>query len=65
VTKALAKVQEVIAPGVSCAECARPSAEGSILCGPHLRGLALAALDCCHWPRLRLRGGRVVRGDDA
>ncbi|HLF79724.1 MAG TPA: hypothetical protein VJB57_19760, partial [Dehalococcoidia bacterium] len=60
----LHEVCEVASPATTCTECGGAAHAGSSLCGPHLRGLALAAIDRRHWPRLRLHGGRVVKGDD-
>jgi len=48
----------------ACTECPRPASGGSTFCEPHLRGLALVALDRHRWPRLRA-GGRTIAGDDA
>jgi hypothetical protein len=45
--------------------CTDAAVSGSMLCGRHLRGLALAALDRHHWPPLRMPGGSAVAGDDA
>lgn len=48
-------------PADGCRDCA---ALGEA-CERHLRGLALVDLDRARWPRLRLKNGAAVVGDDA
>ena len=54
-----------LATNVGCTECGAAASEPSLLCEPHLRGLALVALDRARWPRLRLSDGSKISGDDA